>query len=96
MATIHDLYTFSALSGVSIETACLYTSAMTEIGQYSRSISARSASYWRKGKKTPRPENLAVLEMALIDLAGENGTLPVTSKAEAQKLGVKKLLRRMQ
>jgi|GEM_PF-6943185 len=95
MANIHELYTFAAMTGVNIGEACLYTSAMEGLGQYSGSVTARAASYWRKGKRNPKQESLAILEMALIDLAGEKGTLPVGSKGEAHKLGVKKLLRRM-
>lgn len=95
-ATIDDLYTFSARSGVTIREACIYTARQFDLGNHAHKMSNAWASKLRKQKvKTVHPEKLEALERALIELAGDAGTLPVTTKAEAHKLGVKKLIGRM-
>lgn len=84
MDDIEDLYKFAKKARILIKEVC-------EIAD----VHPVSVSRWRRGIFNPNPTQYIAFRDALIDLAHQRRTLPVTDKDKAHAMGIKKLIKRM-
>lgn len=84
MDTIEDLYQFASLARILIKEGCDVAG-----------VSPVTVARWKRGDFQPHPAKYLAFRDALIDLAHQRGTLPVTDKDKARSLGIKKLIGRM-
>lgn len=85
MDTVTDLYRFAQLARITISEACQMPGCPTN----------RSVSRWHTKGLEPNHGKFLAVRDALIELADDRGTLPVTDIDQAKRLGLKKLIERM-
>jgi hypothetical protein len=81
--TIEEVLELARLSRVTITEAC-----------GNANVSNNTISRWRKGVQ-PRPEKFFYFRGAVINLAYNRNSLPVSNRLKAHRLGVRKLLELM-
>ena len=85
MDSVEDLYTFARLARITMTEAC----------QMPGCPSNRSVSRWHTRGIEPQHSKFLAVRDALIDLAHDRGTLPVTDRHQARSLGLRNLIGRM-
>lgn len=85
MDTVTDLYRFAQLARITISDAC----------NRSGSVTNKTVSEWKCKGRVPQHGKFLAVRDALIELADERGTLPLTDVDEARRMGMKELIGKM-